>query len=410
MSKIARCINLDWLEIYALEEICTRCDADFFRSQGYFVSERDYGTRVYNEMFTLEDEEGHPWLEIRRNPKSDQRINGLFPPNACHIRLVNRQCYADNAVEKLLAFCNRHHYDISRVSRVDIALDFTRFDFGDDPQDFLTRYIKGKYAKINQANVHAHGEDTWTARNWHSVSWGSPKSMIGTKFYNKTMELKQVKDKPYIRQAWFESGLVDHPQELYKLNSKGEKTFPDVWRLEFSIRSSVKNWVVIEEDGQAKKYRSLRNTLTCYDTREKLLAMFASLTQHYFHFRIYRNGIRKWDCEQKKLFNFQDEPVFYKVEHPSSADPKNVEDEILLNRLRRYQLLHPSVEINQACETIIKAIKQADMARLMSSPAARWEILALQQTIAARLGGADVDPAALMKKIASQLEKNPDMF
>ena len=55
--KIKRCVNLDWLEVYALEDNSRYpCNADFFRREGYFVTERAFGTRQYKEMFTLQDQ------------------------------------------------------------------------------------------------------------------------------------------------------------------------------------------------------------------------------------------------------------------------------------------------------------------------------------------------------------------
>ena len=66
-----RCVNIDWLEVYCLESNERfPCNADYFRSRGFIVHEREYGTRQYNEMFTLEDERRNKWLEIRRNPAS----------------------------------------------------------------------------------------------------------------------------------------------------------------------------------------------------------------------------------------------------------------------------------------------------------------------------------------------------
>ena len=61
-----RCVNIDWLEV-SCEESNMRypCNAEYFRQQGYFVHERDYGTRVWGEVFTIEDEEGHDWIEVR---------------------------------------------------------------------------------------------------------------------------------------------------------------------------------------------------------------------------------------------------------------------------------------------------------------------------------------------------------
>ena len=41
-----------------------------FVIMGYVVHEREYGTRVYNEMFTIEDGQGNNFVEVRRNPQS----------------------------------------------------------------------------------------------------------------------------------------------------------------------------------------------------------------------------------------------------------------------------------------------------------------------------------------------------
>ena len=76
-----RCVNIDWLEVYALEDASKfPCNAEYFRSQGYIVREREYGTRQYHEMFTLLDDNMNPFMEIRRNPKSgDSGFSGILP-------------------------------------------------------------------------------------------------------------------------------------------------------------------------------------------------------------------------------------------------------------------------------------------------------------------------------------------
>lgn len=397
---MTRCINIDWLEVYALEPPQPR-DADYFRGCGIYVDEREYGTRVYAEMFTLYGTDGYPLLEIRRKP-----LSTLMEPYACHVRLVNRICYYEDCVNQLRNFLNGHGYYVSRISRIDIALDFERFDSGDDPNKFIQRYIKGKYSKINQANVHAHGADTWTSRNWCSLSWGSPKSQIGTKLYNKTKELAEVKDKPYIRQAWFASGLVDNPTTLEKTNAAGETYFPQIYRLEFSIRSSVKGWFVIEEDGNAKQFHSYRNNFDMYDSRDKLLAVFNSLQQHYFSFRHYENGRSKYDCKPKQLFNFSPEDTFYKVAHPSSDMPRKALWDSLINKLNAYRASGPKQEAMQAAAILIEAIQEDNMRRDLANPFSIAELRALREAIAARSRGNKTEPTRLITQIRSFLEEN----
>ena len=55
MDKPTRCINVDWLEVYALEPIDQPHNADYFRACGFEVMQRDYGTRIYEEMFKFLD-------------------------------------------------------------------------------------------------------------------------------------------------------------------------------------------------------------------------------------------------------------------------------------------------------------------------------------------------------------------
>ena len=183
-----RCVNLDWLEVHCLEPYGDPHDAEYFRRVGLTVMERDYGTRVYREMFTVNDAQGNPFVEVRRAPYSTGYA-GIHDERECHLRLVNAACYLDNAADLMQQFIDTYHYEFNRITRVDICLDFERFDEGDDPAVFLSRYLRQVYSKINQGNITAHGADRWNGQVWNSVSWGSPTSAIGTKFYNKTMEL-----------------------------------------------------------------------------------------------------------------------------------------------------------------------------------------------------------------------------
>lgn len=375
-TSIKRCVNLDWLEVHAREPIEEPRNADYYRTKGFVVHEREYGTRVYREMFVLEGADGENLLEIRRNPAS-QGLHGIHEINECHIRLVNRTCYFDNAAEAFAKFLNDYGYTDIRISRVDICLDFVKFDKGDDPQAFVRRYFRHKYAKINQGRISGHGEDTWTGQQWNSLSWGSKSSAVGTKMYNKTMELYDVKNdsyrKPYIRQAWLLCGFIDDFQRVTK---NGETV--QVWRVEFSLRSAVKNWIAIEIDGKDKNYQSLRNTLECYFDRGRILVMFASLANHYFHFKKYKEGQRKDRCKDKVLFDFSAEQVTYKIGRPYTAagSGNNFHEKYsrVIALLQCYQTSHSKPEIFKACEVIINSMKDEDFRSNLTNPWSKEEL------------------------------------
>ena len=409
-----RCVNLDWLEVHCLEPYGDPHDAEYFRRVGLTVMERDYGTRVYKEMFTVNDAQGNPFVEVRRAPYSTGYA-GIHDECECHLRLVNAACYLDNAADLMQQFIDTYHYDFNRITRVDICLDFERFDEGDDPAVFLSRYLRQVYSKINQGNITAHGADRWNGQVWNSVSWGSPTSAIGTKFYNKTMELYDPATgtyrKPHIRYAWLKCGLIDDFHKVMKQGKDGWYT-PQIWRVEFSIRSSVKKWFAIELNGEAKHYQSIRNTLDMYDCRDKLLTLFASLQQHYFHFKHYDKEQRKDRCPDKVLFRWNGMQVTYKVGRDDTLSilgegaKQSRPYDTLLKKLRLYQQEKTQKDIVEACQVIIRAI-EGDMLRSdLRNPFSYHELLALQRALSMKASGDDTDVVVLMQEVKNLLKLN----
>ena len=409
-----RCVNLDWLEVHCLEPYGDPHDAEYFRRVGLTVMERDYGTRVYKEMFTVNDVQGNGFVEVRRAPYSTGYA-GIHDERECHLRLVNAACYLDNAADLMQQFIDTYHYEFNRITRVDICLDFERFDEGDDPAVFLSRYLRQVYSKINQGNITAHGADRWNGQVWNSVSWGSPTSAIGTKFYNKTMELYDPATgtyrKPHIRYAWLKCGLIDDFHKVLKRKDDGWYT-PQIWRVEFSIRSSVKKWFAIELNGEAKHYQSIRNTLDMYDCREKLLTLFASLQQHYFHFKHYDKEQRKDRCPDKMLFKWNGMQVTYKVGRDDTLSilgegaKQSKPYDTLLKKLRLYQQEKPQKDIIEACQVIIRAIEGDYLRSELRNPFSSHELLALQRALSMKASGDDTDVVVLMQEVKKLLKLN----
>lgn len=418
-----RCINLDWLEVTALEPIDTPHDADYFRSCGWVVIEREYGTRVWGQMFTLEGTDHLPFLEVRRAPKSE-----IIAQNVCHLRLVNRVCYFPNAAQLMTQFIDDFGYVFQRICRVDICLDLERFDYGDYPRDFVRRFMQNKYSKINQANISAHGSDDWAGRVWNSLSWGSPSSDIGTKFYCKTLELYDPVTKhyakPYIRQAWKESGLVDDPVNVTKSKPNGEVYTPEIWRVEFSIRSSVKNWFLINLDGKTKKKQSIRNTLDMYDSREKMLILFASLAEHYFHFKhlikrysFYKEGhtdgyaMRKDRCPDKLLFNWKSQVAIYKVAKDSVATSERVDTTLarLLSQLKQFRDTTHDVAIRKSASVIIEYLENRIGHYDQSNPINRHDMMVMQRALRDHIATPWIDPAILIRLAKEEMKMRDEI-
>lgn len=339
---INRCVNIDWLEVFCSEPITQPLNADYFISKGYYVKQRDYGTPQYREMFTVY-EHNFPFIEVRRNPYSLKPLGGIFNANDCHIRLCNRACYSLSPINDLRKFLLAHRYTYKSLTRIDICLDFNRFDKGTNPEIMMRDYMEGRISKINQCNIAAHGKDSFARRIWNSVSWGSSKSPISTKLYCKSLELKEVKDKFYIRDAWAAAGLdVSQP----------------VWRVEFSVKSDYKHFVKLDTG------ELVPNDLTTYDDRHKCLFRFHSFAAKYFHFKIVerkKDGTlqRKDRCKDKILFVItKDESSYIPVKLTEDTEPDRT-DKLLADRLRQMlNDVHTPANVKKACQIIMVELLQ----------------------------------------------------
>lgn len=403
---VRRCINIDWLEVHCLEPFDAPRTPEFFQRIGWDVSVRPYGTRFYTQMFTLLFPDGERFLEIRRAPSSSNSKSAaqFFEPNSVSIRLCNRTCYFKGCAKMLQEFIDQYGFEFRRISRIDIALDFEKFDSGDDPQKFLHRYLNGAYSKINQGNIRAHGKDLWDGREWNSLAWGSPKSQIGTKFYCKSLEIREAKDKPYIRQAWASAGLVADFIQLTKLGADGTWYKPTIWRVEFSIMSSVKRWFVMEHDelGNPKK-QSVPNILPYYYSDTQLLNVFASLSSHYFHFKHFEAGQRKDRCRDKVLFKFTEQDQFYKIEKMATERPKDRAVQLLINRLKAYRETHFDKAIRNAVDVLIDQLHEELLRKSAVRPYDADEVGILRQLIALRISNHAANPLEVDKETAQQL-------
>lgn len=413
---MARCVNLDWLEVSCDEDYSLYpCNADFFREQGFFVHERDYGTRVWGEVFTIEDQDGHDWIEIRRAPPSgNSEFKGLTE-YSCRLRVVNAQLYVKDCTQRLLAFLVRFNYTFKRIFRIDIAYDFEKFDYGDQPARFARRYIERKFRKINQCKLRVIGDDNWTDFDWESLSWGSQTSMVSTKMYNKSKELKTVsKQKTWIPMAWFECGLIDDPINRTKRREDGTIYEPEIWRIEFSMKSKADRWLVIEnQGGKHVKKTAIPHTPDMFDSPDKLWQRFQDLAYHYFRFKIAEyNDERDKDgnlvpkrkdlCADKRLFRFDADREFHQLDMCVSGGKPDADDEILLRRLRNYRNKSADTKVRTACDVLIEALETSDLRRYTSKQV--WaETQALQELLRRRMNTTEKDAIETLEQVKQDL-------
>ena len=333
MDRPSRIFGIDWLEMYVNECPSVDYSAEGFEQRGWWVQRRDYGTVQMAEMFVLLDKSANPFIEIRRKPRAVGKDGKktVYDQGDSYIRLTNLYCYDYNPMKLMTDFLEREKYTIKKIYRIDLYMDIVKFDTGDIPKKVARRIVNHTYAKVNQTKRRTNGDDTWTECFEDWISWGAKGSMVSTKFYNKTKELKDTgMHKTYIVENWRRHGIVDNVIDIMMQGAPVE-----VWRLEFSIKGNAKGWIYIDKsDSEDGRRHVLPHNPAVYADRQGVLNAIANLIPYYFKFRVYREGVKKSNCKEKILFQFTDDEVEkgYRLTSESDIDrvrAVQVDDDII---------------------------------------------------------------------------------
>ena len=210
----------------------------------------------------------------------------------------------------------------------------------------------------------------------------------------------------------FEGGCNNTTSFFSRYSVKDGKPYkPAIWRVEFSIKSSAQRWFVIDRAVHGNGKIVMPHTLSLYDSKEKLLKVFASLAEHYFHFKYYDPDTRKDRCKDKVLFNFSPLDTFYKVDRLASHKSDSKPFQRLLTLLRNYMLMHVSAGDKAAIERVIDMI-ETDILRMMKNPnTTQAEVLALRQVMKERIAGIrDKSVTQRIAELTEIINNSPDLF
>jgi len=232
--------------------------------------------------------------------------------------------------------------------------------------EFIRDYILEKYYKVHIARIaphgpevngsffNAHGKEAMYKREYNSIKWGSPTSAISVKIYNKTQEMAEVKNKPYILEQWHAAGLINeadinqatklqtvryniakltkglnfakdkdeirkHLNEQKAKATEIKENLKKVWRIEFSLKSTIKGFVREIGNGEDNKKEIMYSlNLNNIQKRSHLLFTFMTLAKRYLNFKVVemtRNGTpkRKDRCADYFPVGEADIPVYKPV-------------------------------------------------------------------------------------------------
>ena len=199
------------------------------------------------------------------------------------------------------------------------------------------------------------------------------------------MELAQPKsDKPYIRYSWLLCDLITDFFNMTKTTASGKTYKPQIWRVEFSIKSSAKGYYLLDSAGKKVKDEDLiPHSLNLYETREQLLTAFFSLASHYFRFKKFVANRRKYDCEDKILFEPDAGTDIYHIDREISA--RKPSSQILKEKLQQYKDTCIDIEIREACQRIIDHLNKMILVGTMAQFSTK-ELKLLQTLLTLRIG------------------------
>lgn len=249
-------INCDWLQIH--------CDASRLKSRyyGYNVETKDVRTRTFAKLMEI-SRDGRHIAQLQYQPHSPKL------PRGCSIlKIENYILYSTSRADIIRQLIEDFDLITIGTTRIDIAGDFQRIA-DRSPETLVNDILTGNVIRIGHSKQTVIGDDQLTAyghRRWQYLRYGSRSSRISAYLYNKTRELSDVSDKPYIRAIWAANGFAKYKR--------------DTWRLEFSIKGRQMHY--IEEDTGEVIPNDWRRLLD----DAQLSRLYWALCRHYFRLAI----------------------------------------------------------------------------------------------------------------------------
>lgn len=229
--------------------------------------------------------------ELRMTPSSS-----ILSPYLVHIKFSNKALYCYDLVKFMREFYSDFGFVFSHIVRADICCDFTSFDNQLKPQNLIAGLLSGKYYRMGKGEFKVYGENAAviedggiSRHSFHSVTWGKITSGVQTCLYNKSLEMRTGKLKPWIVDWWKRCGL--------------DYVTTDVWRLEFRVQGSAIKLL------HSPTFSSSLSWYHLVDSRSYLVSLYRGLFDKYFDVRKLSGKSRVYNLPTVSLLSFSVPPA-----------------------------------------------------------------------------------------------------
>ncbi len=271
--KNVKLLNIDWLTLSCSGGLESN-DPNLVVERQYLDNgaprtSRQYGnlSKIYYKNQLIATTESEPHSQI-------------IPANNVRVKIENRILYLRNTKNIVQNMLNALDLKFNQISRLDVAMDFQKFDNGLNPENLIRRFVKNEYVKVGRGKFAIIGSQKVVQHRFEYMRWGSKSTGKQMYLYNKTNEFKETKDKRYIRELWEMEGL----------------TGKDVWRLELSITGNQQK----ATDTSTGEFKNI-NLFKIFSP-DFLEELFMSGVNTLFSFRVNNQGKNISRMKELKLF------------------------------------------------------------------------------------------------------------
>lgn len=286
-------ISIDWLEIRGyLPNVSGFLKGVENVSSSYFEAKRrdDLRTNVMQYCYEVR------YQNVKVATLMCKPYSPVIRQNLCLIKLNNKVLYTRKYVPLLKDLIRAYGIMYKGITRCDVCYDCNRFSHGRLPEHFIKDFVRiddgevGHIHRMSSAGFSLICKQQLGCKNrYEYLRFNSGvNTRVKMYMYDKTMELKDVKDKPWIREVWKNAGLITNAAAA-----------PDkhVWRTEISISSEGTRCL---DKKTGEMYNFTIDNLDKYTDIQRLFSIYAG---KYLDFRrCPEEGVKVKDYEKIQLF------------------------------------------------------------------------------------------------------------
>lgn len=267
-------INIDWLSYSAYGIVG---ETTLFNR--YKVVPKEHGSQVFKNLASIVlIDTAEEVAQIQYNPRSS-----ALKPNLCIVKIANRCLYEYDYINLIKSINAGLNLEYNALSRLDICADFYTFETI-HPQQLIKQFLQRKLRRFGKSKYVLHGNQD-RAQEYEYLRFGSPTSEVITYLYNKSLEMREVKHKPYIVRQWSQ---LSFPYRDIQIE-------PDVWRLEFRLNGDNIKCIC---DENAELHQLNINEL---GTKQVQKLLFTALVNKFWRWA--KAGKEKFiDCQEVAMF------------------------------------------------------------------------------------------------------------